>query len=58
MKRYLCWIVAVELLFAAGNVHAVEVEVPGLLTDHTVSLLAMIFTVPLVINGKVTTPVT
>ena len=37
MKRYLCWIVAVELLFAAGNVHAVEVEVPGLLTDHTVS---------------------
>ena len=37
MKRYLCWIVAAELLFAAGNVHAVEVEVPGLLTDHTVS---------------------
>lgn len=30
MKRYLCWIVAAELLFAAGNVHAVEVEVPGL----------------------------
>ncbi|EGC95508.1 curli assembly protein CsgE [Escherichia fergusonii ECD227] len=24
-------------MFAAGNLHAVEVEVPGLLTDHTVS---------------------
>ena len=31
------WIVAAEFLFAAGNLHAVEVEVPGLLTDHTVS---------------------
>ena len=39
MKRYLTWIVAAELLLAAGNLHAaeVEVEVPGLLTDHTVS---------------------
>ncbi len=37
MKRYLRWIVAAEFLFAAGNLHAVEVEVPGLLTDHTVS---------------------
>ena len=36
MKRYLRWIVAAEFLFAAGNLHAVEVEVPGLLTDHTV----------------------
>ena len=39
MKRYLRWIVAAEFLFAAGNLHAVEVEVPGLLTDHTVSAL-------------------
>ncbi|RRL52253.1 curli production assembly protein CsgE [Escherichia coli] len=31
MKRYLRWIVAAEFLFAAGNLHAVEVEVPGLL---------------------------
>ncbi|HGB8660862.1 TPA: curli production assembly/transport protein CsgE [Salmonella enterica subsp. enterica serovar Java] len=39
MKRYLTWIVAAELLFATGNLHAneVEVAVPGLLTDHTVS---------------------
>ena len=37
MKRYLRWIVAAEFLFAAGNLHAVEVEVPGLLTDHTAS---------------------
>ncbi len=28
MKRYLRWIVAAEFLFAAGNLHAVEVEVP------------------------------
>ncbi len=27
MKRYLRWIVAAEFLFAAGNLHAVEVEV-------------------------------
>ncbi|EFJ3881369.1 curli production assembly protein CsgE, partial [Klebsiella pneumoniae] len=25
MKRYLRWIVAAEFLFAAGNLHAVEV---------------------------------
>ena len=40
MKRYLTWIVAANLFFAAGSLHAattVEVEVPGLLTDHTVS---------------------
>ncbi len=38
MKRYLTWIVAANLVLAAGNLHAaVEVEVPGLLTDHTVS---------------------
>ncbi|KAF1371289.1 curli production assembly/transport protein CsgE [Yokenella regensburgei] len=37
MKRYLIWIVAAELLLAAGDLHAVEVEIPGLLTDHTVS---------------------
>ena len=38
MKRYLNWIVAANLFLAAGNLHAaVEVEVPGLLTDHTVS---------------------
>ncbi len=28
MKRYLRWIVAAEFLLAAGNLHAVEVEVP------------------------------
>ncbi|VEB60927.1 assembly/transport component in curli production [Salmonella enterica subsp. enterica] len=27
MKRYLTWIVAAELLFATGNLHANEVEV-------------------------------
>lgn len=40
MKRYLTRIVAANLFFAAGSLHAattVEVEVPGLLTDHTVS---------------------
>ena len=40
MKRYLTWIGAANLFFAAGSLHAattVEVEVPGLLTDHTVS---------------------
>lgn len=26
MKRYLRWIVAAEFLFAAGNLHAVEVD--------------------------------
>jgi len=37
MKPYIAWLAAAELLLAAGNLHAVEVEVPGLLTDHTVS---------------------
>ncbi len=36
MKRHLTSIVAAELLFATGNLHAneVEVEVPGLLTSY------------------------
>lgn len=37
MKRYLTWLAAAQLLFAASTTQAVEVEVPGLLTDHTVS---------------------
>ncbi|KYI97706.1 hypothetical protein AIZ09_23450, partial [Salmonella enterica subsp. enterica serovar Typhimurium] len=39
MKRYLTWIVAAELLSSTGYLHAIEaeVEVPGLLTVHTVS---------------------
>ncbi|MDD9244107.1 curli production assembly/transport protein CsgE [Enterobacter soli] len=37
MIRTLSWIAAAGLLLAAGNLQAVEVEVPGLLTDHTVS---------------------
>lgn len=37
MKPYIAWLAAAELLLAAGNLYAVEVEVPGLLTDHTVS---------------------
>lgn len=37
MKRYLTWLVAAQFLLAAGASQAVEVEVPGLLTDHTVS---------------------
>jgi len=37
MKRYLNYLVAASLYAAAGNLHAVEVEIPGLLTDHTVS---------------------
>lgn len=37
MKRYLTWLAAAQFLFAAGTTQAVEVEVPGLLTDHTVS---------------------
>ena len=37
MKRTLSWIAAASFLLAAGNLKAVEVEVPGLLTDHTVS---------------------
>lgn len=37
MKRYLTWLVAAQFLLAASASQAVEVEVPGLLTDHTVS---------------------
>ena len=37
MKRTMSWIAAAGFLLAAGNLHAVEVEIPGLLTDHTVS---------------------
>ncbi|XTZ36947.1 curli production assembly/transport protein CsgE [Salmonella enterica] len=37
MKRYLPYLAAAHLLLAAGSLHALEVEVPGLLTDHTVS---------------------
>jgi len=37
MKRYVAWFAAAGLLLAAGNLRAVEVEVPGLLTDRTVS---------------------
>ncbi|MGK9171623.1 curli production assembly/transport protein CsgE [Yokenella regensburgei] len=37
MKRYLSYLAAMSLAFAAGTSHAVEVEIPGLLTDHTVS---------------------
>ena len=32
MKRTLSWIAAASFLLAAGNLQAVEVEVPGLLT--------------------------
>ncbi|WP_061708672.1 curli production assembly/transport protein CsgE [Pseudenterobacter timonensis] len=37
MKRKSGYFAAAVLLLAAGNLRAVEVEVPGLLTDHTVS---------------------
>lgn len=37
MKRTRHSLAAATLLLAAGNLHAVEVEIPGLLTDHTVS---------------------
>ncbi|MGP3590051.1 curli production assembly/transport protein CsgE [Vagococcus sp. WN89Y] len=37
MKRYLPYFSAAAILLAAGYLHAAEVEVPGLLTDHTVS---------------------
>jgi len=37
MKRFVAWFAAAALLLAAGNLRAVEVEVPGLLTDRTVS---------------------
>ena len=37
MKRTLSWIAVAGIMLAAGNLQAVEVEVPGLLTDHTVT---------------------
>jgi hypothetical protein len=37
MKRTLSWIAAAGIMLAGGNLQAVEVEVPGLLTDHTVT---------------------
>ena len=37
MKRFVAWFAAAGLLLAAGSLRAVEVEVPGLLTDRTVS---------------------
>ena len=37
MKRFVAWFAAAGLLLAAGYLRAVEVEVPGLLTDRTVS---------------------
>lgn len=37
MKRVSHYLAAATLLLVAGNLHAVEVEIPGLLTDHTVS---------------------
>ncbi|QOV65699.1 curli production assembly/transport protein CsgE [Kosakonia pseudosacchari] len=37
MKRYGYRLATAALLFASVNVSAVEVEVPGLLADHTVS---------------------
>jgi hypothetical protein len=39
-------------MLAAGNLQAVEVEVPGLLTDHTVTSVGHIFIVPSAISGK------
>ena len=53
MKRTMSWIAAAGFLLAAGNLKAVEVEVPGLLTDHTVSSVGHNFIVPSVINGTV-----
>ncbi|URO00778.1 curli production assembly/transport protein CsgE [Leclercia adecarboxylata] len=43
MKRTMSWITAAGLWLAAGNLHAVEVEIPGLLTDHTVSAVGHAF---------------
>ncbi|MCT4706050.1 curli production assembly/transport protein CsgE [Enterobacteriaceae bacterium H11S18] len=37
MKRQPALLLATVLLCASGGVRAVEVEIPGLLTDHTVS---------------------
>ncbi|MEB6378959.1 curli production assembly/transport protein CsgE [Leclercia adecarboxylata] len=43
MKRTVSWITAAGLWLAAGNLHAIEVEIPGLLTDHTVSAVGHAF---------------
>ncbi|HBU96234.1 MAG TPA: curli production assembly/transport protein CsgE, partial [Leclercia adecarboxylata] len=43
MKRTTSWIAAASFWLAAGNLHAVEVEIPGLLTDHTVSAVGHAF---------------
>jgi len=43
MKRTVSWIAAAGLWLATGNLHAVEVEIPGLLTDHTVSAVGHAF---------------
>ena len=43
MKRTTSWIAAAGFWLAAGNLHAVEVEIPGLLTDHTVSAVGHAF---------------
>lgn len=41
MKRSLCWLAAANLLLLAPSVHAAratgEVEIPGIVADHTVS---------------------
>lgn len=37
MKTLASWLLATGLLCATGSACALEVEVPGLLTDHTVS---------------------
>ncbi len=51
MKRTLSWIAAAGIMLA-GNLQAVEVEVPGLLTDHTVTSVGHDFIVPSAISGK------
>ena len=37
MTRFLPYLTAASLLFVTTHLRAVEVEIPGLLTDHTVS---------------------
>lgn len=37
MKRSLCWLAAANLLLLAPSLHAGEVEIPGIVADHTVS---------------------
>ena len=37
MKKLTGWLLAAGILCASGGARALEVEVPGLLTDHTVS---------------------